>query len=388
MSPFSSKTYRYILISTVIIVVIMSLLYANHLVKIIKSDERQKVETWAKAMSLVVDVDAEDRSFDLIWNIIENNENIPVLVINETGELLASRNFSDETFATETTLLQKKIARLQSRHQPIVLDSGEMGNLYVYYDDSILLKKLTAFPYVLWSIIAIILIFGIWIYSAETHAEQNRVWVGLSKETAHQLGTPISSLMALTEILKDTSGNDEIVQEITKDVDRLNTIADRFSKVGSKPVLEAFDIASVMQHAIDYMKRRTSSRVQYQINAPEGLTANINVPLFEWVVENLCKNAVDAMSGEGSISVNIEAQKNGIVAIDITDTGKGIERKNFRNVFKPGFTTKKRGWGLGLSLAKRIIEEYHSGKIMVKNSEIGKGTTFRILLNGTEKQLS
>lgn len=374
---------RYLLVLATMIVVVTSLLYTNHLVDVLKQEERQKVEHWARATSLIVDVETEDRSFDLVWSLIENNENIPVLITSETGDVLALRNFDERRYSslmTDAVLQQKLIEKLSDKHQPLKIDAGEAGIQYIYYDDSILLKKLSAFPYVLWAVISIVLLFAVLAFTAESRAEQNRVWAGLSKETAHQLGTPISSLMALKEILKEQYADDEVVVEVEKDVERLNTIAERFSKIGSKPILEKVVVAPVLERAVEYMRRRTSSRVTYHVECPREALALINVPLFEWVIENLCKNAVDAMEGTGMLKILVEPQKNNHLYIDISDNGKGIDRKNFRDVFKPGYTTKKRGWGLGLSLAKRIIEEYHGGKIFVKSSEIGKGTTFRIVL--------
>lgn len=374
---------RYLLVLATMIVVVTSLLYTNHLVDVLKQEERQKVEHWARATSLIVDVETEDRSFDLVWSLIENNENIPVLITSESGDVLALRNFDERRFSslmTDAVLQQKLIEKLSDKHQPLKIDAGEAGIQYIYYDDSILLKKLSAFPYVLWAVISIVLLFAVLAFTAESRAEQNRVWAGLSKETAHQLGTPISSLMALKEILKEQYADDEVVVEVEKDVERLNTIAERFSKIGSKPILEKVVVAPVLERAVEYMRRRTSSRVTYHVECPREALALINVPLFEWVIENLCKNAVDAMEGTGMLKILVEPQKNNHLYIDISDNGKGIDRKNFRDVFKPGYTTKKRGWGLGLSLAKRIIEEYHGGKIFVKSSEIGKGTTFRIVL--------
>lgn len=374
---------RYLLVLATMIVVVTSLLYTNHLVDVLKQEERQKVEHWARATSLIVDVETEDRSFDLVWSLIENNENIPVLITSETGDVLALRNFDERRYSslmTDAVLQQKLIEKLSDKHQPLKIDAGEAGIQYIYYDDSILLKKLSAFPYVLWAVISIVLLFAVLAFTAESRAEQNRVWAGLSKETAHQLGTPISSLMALKEILKEQYADDEVVVEVEKDVERLNIIAERFSKIGSKPILEKVVVAPVLERAVEYMRRRTSSRVTYHVECPREALALINVPLFEWVIENLCKNAVDAMEGTGMLKILVEPQKNNHLYIDISDNGKGIDRKNFRDVFKPGYTTKKRGWGLGLSLAKRIIEEYHGGKIFVKSSEIGKGTTFRIVL--------
>ena len=254
-------------------------------------------------------------------------------------------------------------------------------NIFVCYDDSVMLKRLTSYPYVQLCVVFVFVVVAIFALLTSKRAEQNKVWVGLSKETAHQLGTPISSLMAWTEILKETYPDDELIPEMDKDVKRLQLIADRFSKIGSLPEPVPSSLNEVMEHVIDYMDRRTSKKVQMIRSFPDhDVTVKLNASLFEWVIENLCKNAVDAMEGAGTITLSINDSNDKEVVVEVTDTGKGIKKKDMRNVFRPGFTTKKRGWGLGLSLAKRIVEEYHHGRIYVKSSELGKGTTFRIEL--------
>ena len=251
---------------------------------------------------------------------------------------------------------------------------------YIYYDNSILLKYLEEFPYVQFALVAAFLLICFWAFTSDKKSEQNLVWVGLSKETAHQLGTPISSLLAWEEILKTQGINENILSEINKDISRLRTISERFSKIGSAPIIKEENIVEVVENSIAYPRKRTSNKVNYTVaHTSEVIAAAINIPLFEWVIENLCKNAVDAMGGIGEISFNIQSQ-GGNVVIDIKDTGKGIAKKHFKDVFKPGFTTKQRGWGLGLSLSKRIIDDYHKGKIFVRSSEVGRGTTFRIIL--------
>ena len=279
----------------------------------------------------------------------------------------------------KTEFFRKKIAGFRTKNRPIELMLDDERQ-YIYYDNSILLKYLEEFPYVQFALVAAFLLICFWAFTSDKKSEQNLVWVGLSKETAHQLGTPISSLLAWEEILKTQGINENILSEINKDISRLRTISERFSKIGSAPIIKEENIVEVVENSIAYLRKRTSNKVNYTVaHTSEVIAAAINIPLFEWVIENLCKNAVDAMGGIGEISFNIQSS-GGNVLIDIKDTGKGIAKKHFKDVFKPGFTTKQRGWGLGLSLSKRIIDDYHKGKIFVRSSEVGRGTTFRIIL--------
>lgn len=364
-----------------IVIVAVSFVFTYRLVNRLAHEEQQKIEIWAQATQLLISTQATDATFDFIWHIIENNENIPVIIADSSNRFIAARNLGKASDERSDAFYARKIARFKTKHTPIVIEMPGGERQYLYYDDSISLKRLTFFPYVLWMVVGLFLAISFWAFATDMRSEQNRVWVGLSKETAHQLGTPVSSLMAWVEILKTHYAADATIAEMGKDVDRLRTIADRFSKVGSQPVLEPYAVIDVVTQAVDYMRRRTSKQVVYCIHAPsESLKAFINPPLFEWVLENLCKNAVDAMEGVGTLSVVMGALGGNRIFIDITDTGKGIERRNFRNVFKPGFTTKQRGWGLGLSLAKRIVETYHRGRISIKSSEVGQGTVFRIVL--------
>lgn len=364
-----------------IVIVTVSFVFTYRLVNRLAHEEQQKIEIWAQATQLLISTQATDATFDFIWHIIENNENIPVIIADSSNRFIAARNLGKASDERSDAFYARKIARFKTKHTPIVIEMPGGERQYLYYDDSISLKRLTFFPYVLWMVVGLFLAISFWAFATDMRSEQNRVWVGLSKETAHQLGTPVSSLMAWVEILKTHYAADATIAEMGKDVDRLRTIADRFSKVGSQPVLEPYAVIDVVTQAVDYMRRRTSKQVVYCIHAPsESLKAFINPPLFEWVLENLCKNAVDAMEGVGTLSVVMGALGGNRIFIDITDTGKGIERRNFRNVFKPGFTTKQRGWGLGLSLAKRIVETYHRGRISIKSSEVGQGTVFRIVL--------
>ncbi|MDR1544593.1 MAG: HAMP domain-containing histidine kinase [Prevotellaceae bacterium] len=371
---------RYLMLLAAALIVSASLLFTNRLTSKLADEERKKMELWTEAMQRFSVVDFNDTvNFELIWKIIESNTIIPVIIADEAGNVINTVNISDIPHNT-THFYAKKIASFKNQNTPIELKISDFEIQYIYYDNSLLLKQLGYFPYVQLSIIAIFLVICFWAFAADKKSEQNRVWVGLSKETAHQLGTPISSLLAWEEILKSQSIDKELLTEMSKDIRRLSTIAERFSKVGSQPVLTEENIAAVLENAIVYMKKRTSQKVDYKIISENlDIKIHINVPLFEWVIENISKNAVDAMEGSGKLTFEV-SQNGKNVIIDVSDTGKGIDRKHFKDVFKPGFTTKKRGWGLGLSLARRIIEEYHKGKIFIKNSEIGKGTIFRIVL--------
>lgn len=359
-----------------LIIILFSVIFSNIVMSRLANEERQKMEVWSEATRLLL----SDNYSEFVFRIIENNENIPVIIADAHDRFISSRNFPEIPEAKQERYYQKKIKQLKKRHVPIeiVILGGE--NQYIYYDDSILLKQLSFFPYVQLGIILIFLILAYWAFSAEYKMEQNKVWVGLTKETAHQLGTPITSLLAWEALLKASYPDDMTVSEMGKDVQRLGIIAERFSKVGSVPHLETCNIVEVVKGAMNYMEGRTSCKIFFNIHSEEEeIMADINAPLFTWVIENLCKNAVDSMDGEGKIEVEM-LQVDQQVIIDFSDTGKGIERSRFRKVFTPGYTTKKRGWGLGLSLAKRIVTEYHDGQIFVKNSELNKGTVFRILL--------
>ncbi|MDR0830671.1 MAG: HAMP domain-containing histidine kinase [Prevotellaceae bacterium] len=371
------------------LIVAASLYFTNRLTNKLADEERKKMELWTEAMQRFNSIDFSDTiNFELIWKIIESNTQIPVIIADEFDNVINTVNINNITNDT-ARFFEKKISSFKNQNLPIELKISDDEKQYIYYDNSLLLKQLSYFPYIQLSIIAIFLAICFWAFAADKKSEQNRVWVGLSKETAHQLGTPISSLLAWEEILKTQNIDTELLNEMSKDIGRLSMIAERFSKVGSQPVLTEENIVTVLENAIAYMKNRTSQKVDYQIITTVGAGralprqpphVKINVPLFEWVIENLCKNAVDAMEGSGKLTFEV-SQSGKNVIIDVTDTGKGIERKNFKNVFRPGFTTKKRGWGLGLSLARRIIEDYHRGKIMIKSSEQGRGTTFRIILS-------
>ena len=337
------------------------------------------MEIWAEAMKRFNTIDPDDNlNFELIWQIIESNKIIPAIIADGNGNIINYVNI-DNVPEDKTEFFRKKIAGFRTKNRPIELMLDDERQ-YIYYDNSILLKYLEEFPYVQFALVAAFLLICFWAFTSDKKSEQNLVWVGLSKETAHQLGTPISSLLAWEEILKTQGINENILSEINKDISRLRTISERFSKIGSAPIIKEENIVEVVENSIAYLRKRTSNKVNYTVaHTSEVIAVAINIPLFEWVIENLCKNAVDAMGGIGEISFNIQSS-GGNVIIDIKDTGKGIAKKHFKDVFKPGFTTKQRGWGLGLSLSKRIIDDYHKGKIFVRSSEVGRGTTFRIIL--------
>ena len=395
------RTGKFIFLAVSAIAIIVFLLVSNSLVKELAQQERERMSIWASATERLAKADMES-DFDFLLAIISQNNSIPVLVADSGYNILDYRNFPlpdrDDADGTPFSDLSKKnksylLQRLKnagagkplyqlSESDPHFIRVEVFLNSYqyIYYEDSLLLRRLSLYPYVQ---LGVMIVLALIIYSAVVYtkrAEQNRVWAGLSKETAHQLGTPISSLMAWNEYLASTGTDPEITDEMNKDIRRLSVIADRFSKIGSVPELQLEYINGIVGESLQYMKNRISGRVKLSvIPSDDDHGVMLSKPLFEWVMENLTKNAVDAMDGEGSITITTGSEK-GKVWIEVTDTGKGISRKNFKNVFSPGFTTKKRGWGLGLTLVKRIIETYHGGKIFVKESEPGKGTTFRIEL--------
>ncbi len=367
-----------------------SLLYTNRLIEKLELREQQYVKLYANSIAYLVDpshINSGDLTF-VTSEILEANKTIPAIYVDPNGEIAKPNNI---TLATGLTVdetqreLRSIIADMRKRHAPVIVEMGNGERGLVYYDNSPLLRQLNYFPYALLTILLALGILAYLAFSSSRRAEQNRVWVGLAKETAHQLGTPLSSLMAWVEYMRsDPAQYDEsITDEIEKDVNRLETITARFSSIGSVPTLKEENINETVSQLTDYLSRRISTKVKMSLASqlPAEKTVQINRLLFEWVIENVCKNAVDAMKGVGELRLNMQALPNQRIAIDITDTGKGISKANMQKVFNPGFSTKKRGWGLGLTLAKRIIEEYHNGKLFVKSSEVGKGTTFRIILN-------
>ena len=360
------RQVKIILVVAAVLIAVASLLISHFLVLDLSKEEHQRMEVWAQALHALNAAD-ETTDLTLVLNVIEGNNTIPVIVLNAEGGVDDFRNITD-------TADIKAYARQMLKAG----DTIHVDHQLVCYDESIMLKRLQAWPYVQLGIVLIFVVVAIFALLSSKRAEQNKVWVGLSKETAHQLGTPVSSLMAWVEMLKEQYPDDDLLPEMDKDVKRLQLIAERFSKIGSLPEPVDASMNEVLAHVVDYMDRRTSHKVQMVRQLPDHeVVVRMNASLFEWVIENLCKNAVDAMEGAGTITLTL-TDENQRVVIEVQDTGKGIKKKDVNNVFTPGFTTKKRGWGLGLSLAKRIVEEYHKGRIFVKQSEIGKGTTFRI----------
>lgn len=377
-----------------VVVVSVFLLYSYSLVKDLSEQERERMQIWADATREIVNLGNSEAptgtGVDFLLSIIERNRTIPVLLTDDDGEIIMQRNFSLPESPDSLALfslsdvnrefLMKKLDKLRDSPNVIEIDMGDAGRQWLYYEDSKVLKSLSFYPYVQVLVLLAFVLIVYYAVSSTKRAEQNKVWVGLSKETAHQLGTPISSLMAWMELLEESGVSPETVAEMNKDVKRLSTIASRFSKIGSKPSMEPHDLNEIVGYAAEYMSSRISRRISLKVNPWRSpLTVTLSPPLTEWVMENLIKNAVDAMEGSGNITVDIRPEKNTAV-IEITDTGKGIARKNQKAIFNPGFTTKSRGWGLGLTLTKRIIEDYHGGLIYVKKSELGVGTTFAIEL--------
>lgn len=443
--------------------------YTNDLFQKIKIEERKKVELWANGTKQLANPALNMNDVSFIFEVIKNNETVPVILTNQNGDIISSRNLDsiksndkaylldelgkmrlqhepividifkgqknylyykdsklfselknvfdglinsfiseivinsasipviltdstqtqiiafgniDSLKITDATFAQETITVMAEQHPPIEIDLGDGEKNLIFYQDSFLLTQLKYYPFAQFAVIGLFLLIAYALFSTSRRAEQNQVWVGMSKETAHQLGTPLSSLMAWLEILKSKAVDASIISELEKDIKRLETITERFSKIGSAPKLEKENVFNVLERAINYMKSRTSQNIIFKLNVltGKGNYAQINVPLFEWVIENLVRNSADAMDGKGNITIDIVDQTQ-FVYIDVTDTGKGISKSEYKTIFKPGFTTKQRGWGLGLSLSKRIVENYHSGKIFVKNSEITKGTTIRIVLN-------
>lgn len=372
------------LVISAVVIAAVSLVVSHYLVKDLAREERNRMEIWAEAMHTLSLAD-EDTDLNLVLKVIEQNNTIPVIVTDAAGNVQTYRNVSLRARNAEDSLAvaQQKAVSMRMRQQVIKVQIGEGANDYllVCYDDSLLLTRLAYYPYIQLGVVMLFVVIAIFALLTSKKAEQNKVWVGLSKETAHQLGTPISSLMAWMEILKENYPNDDLLPEMDKDVSRLRLIADRFSKIGSTPEKSTVSLEEILGHVVQYMSRRTSGKVHISYTVDEGILVTVNPLLFEWVFENLCKNAVDAMEGRGDIHMRASiSTEERLVIIDVSDNGKGIEPSKLKEVFNPGYTTKKRGWGLGLSLSRRIIEEYHDGKIYVLYSEKNKGTTFRIEL--------
>jgi signal transduction histidine kinase len=371
--------WRSLLAILAIIIVSGTIFYSQYLARKIAGEERQKVEEWVAASKAILN------GTDLtLPNLIRNGQqSIPIIETNEKDSIMGYINLDSAKAAADKNYLQRELKKFRSRNQPLELRLSEkpyIANRY-YYGHTTLLDEVQYYPLIQLCIVALFIFFALYSVTIRNRATQDQLWAGMAKETAHQLGTPVSSLEGWVEMLNESGTEARMIQEIQKDVDRLKLVSDRFGKIGSKPQLEEKDLVVQIRNMVDYIKRRATGRVQFslQVKGPERIAAMISGPLFDWVIENLLKNALDAMEGKGDITVTIQQLEKEIV-VDVSDTGKGIAKKNLQKVFKPGFTTKKRGWGLGLSLSKRVIEQYHQGQLFVRQSDPGKGTTFRIVL--------
>ena len=363
-----------------IIIGALSTSYTGQLVDKMKVEERKRMMIWAEATKYVANSEDLGQNINFYLNVITNNTTIPVILTDGNDSIITTLNLNKKK-ETDSIYLAKELGHMKTGHEPIEILFLDGGKNIIYYDDSTILKQLAVYPYVQLAIISLFILISYLAFSASRKAEQNQVWVGMSKETAHQLGTPISSLMAWVEILEQSEENRSYVEEMRKDVDRLEMIAERFSKIGSLPELPLTDLRKTLESAIAYMKTRTSKNIDFQIhyNVSGEVILPLNKSLFHWVIENLVKNSVDATEGRGTVTIYlVENPKE--ASIEVSDTGRGIPKRMQKTIFKPGYTSKNRGWGLGLSLAKRIIENYHKGKIFVLSSEFDKGTTFKIVL--------
>lgn len=375
-------TWRTLLALIAILIVSGTIAYSSYLANKIEAEEKEKVEEWIEASNALLNPLATGDT-RLPFKIIQNNNDIPIIVTNEQDSIFGYKNLDSAKAENNSAYLQKMLNDFKSENEPIIwadpLDTTRYNRYY--YGHSALLTEVQYYPLIQLFIVGLFIIVTYLALRSTYLSTQNQVWAGMAKETAHQLGTPVSSLEGWIEILKDIPGNEMVITELEKDITRLRLVSDRFGKIGSTPKLEVHNIILQIQHVIDYVKKRASGKVNFvfNTNGDDNIPMAISGPLFDWVIENLLKNALDAMEGKGTIIIDIKNAAKELV-IDVTDTGKGISKQHIAKVFKPGFTTKKRGWGLGLSLSKRIIEQYHKGSIHVKDSEAGKGTTFRIVL--------
>jgi signal transduction histidine kinase len=388
MNIYSRKQkWKIFLLVGAFIIAVGSYLFTKNLTEKLAKEERKKVELWAKAQRELVNTKDLSRDISFVLEVIRNNETVPVILTDENRNVVSSVNIEVPGKQKEK-FYQNLIREMRDEHDPIEINLPDGTKNYIFYKDSTLLTQLFYFPLIQLGVVALFLIVSYYAFSTSRRAEQNQVWVGMSKETAHQLGTPTSSLMANLELLKLKLNDQTIINEIEKDVERLEKITERFSKIGSNPRIEKDNIIPILLNATQYIRSRTSKKVTYDLNFSEDDTifVPINRALFEWVIENLIKNAIDSMNGNGKISLKIQ-EKSAHLILDVSDNGKGIPKTRHKTIFQPGYSTKKRGWGLGLSLAKRIIEVYHKGKIFVHQSELKKGTTIRVILkkNQTEK---
>ena len=374
------QRWKYFLLISAIVIGAGSLVYTNLLVDIIQEDERKQVELWAEATRILGNTEMNNGDIGFPLDVVQNNTQIPVILTNSNDSVISYRNL-DSSRVKQVKFLHNQLEQMKNENDSIVIDLGQNRVQYLYYRNSRLLRKLAVFPYIQLAVIILFILVSYIAFSISRKAEQNKVWTGLSKETAHQLGTPISSLLGWIEILKQYEIGESTVAELEKDTVRLEKIADRFSKIGSAPTLKTQDIVQVLESSFTYIKTRGGKSISFSSDLPKkSIPVPLNETLFDWVVENLCKNAMDATGGSGTVSLICKETENQVI-IDVEDSGKGISKSKFKTIFKPGYTTKKRGWGLGLSLTKRIVEEYHNGKISVLSSEPGIKTVIRISLH-------
>ncbi|MEZ7838342.1 MAG: HAMP domain-containing sensor histidine kinase [Flavobacteriales bacterium] len=374
-----NKTNKTLLLLSALVIGIATLWFTNGLVKDLKSEERTKVKIWAKATEQTTHIDNLDEDISFVFEVINHNNTIPVILTDDSGKILYHKNFPLNKVEKEG-YLNRQLLLMKENSEPIVFEYADGKENRIYYKDSIILTRLKYFPYVILLVVALFILIGYLAFSASRKSEQNKVWAGMARETAHQIGTPLSSLMGWVALLQEKPGVDDIALEMNKDILRLQTIAERFSKIGSQPELSEQDITKVLKRSFNYMKDRSSAKVIYKLDVKSPFYAAINPQLFGWVIENILRNAIDALEQKGTITLSIK-EHNKKILIDIKDSGKGIKANELKTVFEPGFTTKNRGWGLGLSLVKRIVEDYHKGQVFVHTSELNKGTTFRIIIN-------
>jgi signal transduction histidine kinase len=381
MTIYSRKRYwKYALFLLAACIGVFTLYYTSRLVDELKLEERKKIQLWAEATKKLADADISYENLDFLLQVVQDNTNIPVILADESDNIISYRNIDSASVQNDSLYLMKQLRLMKKNHTQIKVSLYDKKSNFIYYKDSLLLTRINYYPFIQLGLVMIFILISYLAFSAARNSEQNQVWVGLSKETAHQLGTPTSSLMACVEMLKEKNFDSELTKEIIKDVERLEVVTARFSNIGSKPVLKDTKIKDVINDIADYLRSRVSAKIKILTDFPvTDMYIPLNTALFEWVIENVCKNAIDAIGDEGTITISIKANLKKLF-IDIADTGKGIPRGDFNTIFKPGYTTKSRGWGLGLSLTKRIVEQYHHGKIYVLNSEVNKGTTIRIEL--------
>ena len=380
ISSFKVKrTSKRLLLLSAFIIGAAILWYTNNLVDDLRREERTKVNIWANATKQTADIDNLAGGISLAFEVINHNKTIPVILVDDNGSILYHKNFPSKK-ANNIDFLKSQLEVMKESHEPIVFEYAEGKQNKIYYKDSILLTRLKIFPYVILVVISLFIITGYFAFSNSRKSEQNKVWAGMARETAHQIGTPLSSLMGWVTLLHDQGGNEEVVSEMNKDISRLQMITERFSKIGSQPELKNQDVNTIVQRSFYYMKDRSSSKINFKLDVSDhAMFSFLNTQLFGWVIENIMRNAIDALQGKGEIKVEVKDHSKNVI-IDISDNGKGIKSSQLKTVFEPGYTTKLRGWGLGLSLVKRIVEDYHKGQVYILNSELGKGSTFRISL--------